>query len=60
MFIVKYLAKSVGISPGANLKSLTKETKLREVCVRLVPNLVTEKQKATRVHMGRILIRNTK
>ena len=57
---VKEIAHSLGISSGSVHKILTKELKLRKVCARWVPHLLTKEQKASRVKMAKTLLKKYK
>ena len=59
-FTVQEIADKVGISSGTVYTILTKELKLRKVCARWVPHLLTNEQKATRVKMAKDLLKKYK
>ena len=59
-FTVKEIADGVGVSSGTVHKILTQELKLRKVCARWVPHLLTKEQKTTSVKMAKYLLKKYK
>ena len=59
-FTVKEIADSVGASSATVHKILTQELKLRKVCARWVPHLLTKEQKTTHVKMAKNLLKKYK
>ena len=59
-FSMKEITHSVGVSSATVHMIFTKELKLKKVCARWVPHILTEEQKTTHVKMAKNLLKSTK
>ena len=56
-FIIRYIAKCVGISVGAVHTTLRRDLKMRRISARCIPHFVTKEQKLARVRIAKQLLK---